>query len=243
MEKPNKNPTDEQPDAKAVYEARLNGRIESDNLSEEALPLWLDGLFRYEAVPDNNIVWARAVQSLAGYLTTVQLAQGFAHTQWRATTWENMRVMIEIQTSLIDDEVSSAALDHHKKLQEYYAHKELFEEADLRAQLLHSFSQSALMLSYRYFFHSEDIGRSIDDYELDDALLFNGDELYVQCSALTYGLRAYEADVPLGEYTSAGLFEDFITDCQANTLFNEHLWDSIEEAAPNPIPTPYLPYR
>lgn len=240
MEKPNKHPADEVPEAKAVYAASLRSYIDANHIPEEALHDWLDVFFRNEAVPDNNIVWSRGVQSFAQYLTTEELASGFEHAQWRATIWNGLRVMVEISSSLSDSESSKDVAERHEKLQGYYAHKELFEEKEIRARLLDSFSQSATELNYRYMVNAKDVGWNIDDYELEDALVFSDNDVYVPMLGLTWGLRAYEPEVPLSAYVGTIGLEDYITDCQTNTLYNEDLWNLVEQAAPNPQPSQYL---
>lgn len=234
----------EVPDYKSSYVERLRQQITHHDIPQDALHDWLDVYFRNEAVPDNNIAWAAAVRNIAQYFSTAELAEGFAQAQWRAMTWGESRIVVKISTSVHETDIKDPVVDEHALLKRYFQqHRDLFEESELRARLLQVFYAGATQIEYEYFVHADDLRREPDEFELEDAVEFDGTEVYVPSPGLTTGIRAIKPSTTLPETLLIPHAIEAIAETQTNTLYNEDLWSRIDTAAPLKAPMLYMASR
>jgi hypothetical protein len=242
MEKPNNTPGEKRgaftSDSETATEllSRLNNRLVNDDISPDVMPEWLDNVFRYEAVPDNNIIWGRTIRDIAQYISTADMADSFAQSQWRCVTWGDMRVVVQIST-VVDENFEHVDAER-QRLQRYFD-SGLMEEPDIRGQLWNAFIGGVSAVTYQYFVHADDIGRPATEGQIKQGYVFADGSNYVKGIGTTEGIRVLSPDVSIAEYEEAGSqYQDFIAKCQANTLFNESLWNDLEQVAPIPAPLP-----
>lgn len=220
----------------AEYLSRLQARLTNDEISPDVMPEWLDNVFRYEAVPDNNTVWGRAIRDITQYVNTEGMARSFEQTQWRTMVWGEKRIIIQMST-VVDDAV--ARVEAERQRLERYFDSGLMEPSDIRGQLQNAFIASVSAVTYKYYAHADDLGFALSESQLLQGMKLADGSVYVPGVGSTDGMRALSPDVSISQYGEAAAdYPSFIATCQANTCFNELLWNDLEQVAPIPAPVP-----